>query len=233
MAKLNLSGELIPDEWAEVYRYFGIQTGYYCPADVRASIDGLEPGEELVLQINSVGGSVDGGTEIYSIIQGCGHPVRVEIQSLAASAASYMIMAADRIAISVPAQMMIHRASWGVSGNAADHQWAAQQLQTTDESILDTYVSRCGEEHREELRRMMEEETYLSAHQCLELGLVDEILGEDQEEGSQAELLVASVTGNVVRAMSTLPDIRALIARRDRERAAGRDRLELEKARYI
>lgn len=232
MAVINLKGELIPDDWAEIYRWWGFQTGFYCPGDVRAVIDQLQPGEELVLEINSVGGSVDDASEIYSLIQKLNHPTRAEIQSLAASAASYFPLACDRVEIAIPAQMMIHCAGWGVGGNKFDHAWAARQLDVTDNSILDTYCRKCGDKtSREELQRMMEEETYLSAQDCLRLGLVDAIIGEVNQD-SQPMALVASVHNNTVRAMRTLPDIRELKARRD-DRLAELDReLSEEKDRY-
>ncbi len=232
MATINLKGELIPDDWAEVYRFWGITAGFYCPADVRAVIEALAPGEELVLEINSIGGSVDDAAEIYSMIQKLANPTRAEIQSLAASAASYFPLACDRVEIALPAQMMIHCASWGVRGNKHDHEWAAKQLDVTDKSILDTYCRKCGEKaDRAELQRMMEEETYLSAQECLRLGLVDAIIGEAADAGAPMAL-VASVHDNTVRAMRTLPDIRELKARRDAQFDELKQQLAAEQARY-
>ena len=66
---LNLSGELLCDEWAEVYRWFGFDTGFYCPGDVRSAVDELEPGETLELLINSVGGDVFAASEIYATLE--------------------------------------------------------------------------------------------------------------------------------------------------------------------
>lgn len=231
---LNLKGELIRDEWAELYRMFGFGAGYYCPKDMRDAVQSLEAGEELVLQINSVGGDVDAAAELYSIIQGCSNPTRAEIQSLAASAASYFPLACDRVEIALPAQMMIHCAGWSVSGNKQVHLWAAGQLDTTDNSILDVYCRKCGAKAtREQLKSLMEAETYLTAHQCLDLGLVDGIIGDDEPQQDDTPVaLVASVTGNVVRAMRTLPDIQTLLARRDAEQWKFRAQLDLELARY-
>lgn len=234
--RLNLQGEVMSDDWADLYRHFGF-AGVYCPGDVRSAIDGLEDGEELVLEINSVGGEVYAANEIYSLILGCSNPTRAEIQSLAASAASYLVMGCDRVDISRPAQMMIHRAAMDSCGNSEDHRWAADQLDVTDESILDTYCAKAGEEHREELRAMMEAETYLSARQAVELGLCDGILGEKPEEEDAPEaVLVASVAANTRRAMRCLPDIRELQRRRAAELEAAdwqrQARLELERARF-
>lgn len=230
---LTLNGELLPDEWAEIYRYFSYDTGYFCPADIRGALKDLPEGEELVLEINSVGGSVDGAAEIYSLIQGCKNPTRAVIQSLAASAASYMILSCDRIEISRPAQMMIHLASMDMGGNKHDHQHASAALDVCDRSILGCYAARCGDKcSAEELEAMMEAETYLTAEDAVRIGLADAIVGDGGEAAPEGpEMLAASVAGNVVRAMRVLPDVRELMARRDAE--ADRDRLELERNRYL
>lgn len=231
MVTINLSGELMNDEWAELYRYFGYESGFYCPADIRAAIAQLKPGEELVLEINSVGGHVDAAAEIYAILAKLSNPTRAEIQSMAASAASFFPLACDRVEIALPAQMMIHCVSWGVGGNKHDHLWVAQQLDTSDNSILDVYCRKCGDKtSRGELERMMNEETYLSARQCLEMGLVDAIIGDAPESGTPA--LVASIHNNTIRAMCTLPDIEDLRKRKQVQLDELDKELAAEKARY-
>ena len=230
MITLRLCGELISDDWADLYRWFGIENGFYCPSDIRAAVDTLKPGEELVLEINSVGGHVDAAAEIYAVLEKLSNPTRAEIQSLAASAASYFILACDRVEISLAAQMMIHCGSWGVGGNKFDHLWAAQQLDETDNTILDVYCRKCGEDKRELLRELMEQESYLSAKRCLELGLVDAIIGDVPDSGTVA--LVASAHSNTVRAMRTLPDIEDLRRRKQEQMEAQEHELAIEKARY-
>lgn len=233
--RIKCNGELIPDEWAEYYRYFGYEKGYYSPETVTSAISELEEGEELVLEINSVGGSVYDANEIYSAIKVCPNPTRAEIQSLGASAASYFPLACDKVEIALPAQMMIHCSSDGMVGNKDDHRWVADQLEVTDEAILDVYCSKCGDKaDRDHLKELMEAETYLNARQCLELGLVDSIIGEPAETDTPPLGLTASITGNVIRAMRTLPDIAELKARREQEqtwKAACAEELRAEKER--
>ena len=230
MITLNLAGELIRDDWAELYRWFGFESGFYCPADIRGAVEQLKPGEDLVLEINSVGGHVDAAAEIYAILEKLPNPTLAQIQSLAASAASYFILACDRVEISLAAQMMIHCGSWGVGGNKFDHLWAAQQLDETDSTILDVYCRKCGDDRRDELKELMEAESYLGARRCLELGLVDAIIGDVSETSTPA--LVASAHGNTVRAMRTLPDIDDLRKRRDDQLAQMEKELAEEKARF-
>ena len=230
--KLNLSGELIPSDWAEVYRKHGYTSGFYCPDDVRTAISNLESGEELLLEVNSIGGSVFGGNEIYALLEDCTNPTRAVIQSLAASAASYMIMACDRIEIHLPAQLMIHRASTVAWGNAEDLQQAQQMLGVTDNAILDTYCRRCGDKvTREELATMMEHESYIGAADALRYGLVDSIVGANTNK--QSGLLVASAFNNTVKAMRTLPDIQELMQADKNESDRLRQELENEKNKFI
>lgn len=229
---LQLNGELIPDNWAELYREFGYLTGFYCPGDIRGAIRELPAGEELVLEINSIGGSVDAAAEIYSLIQGCGNPTLAIIQSLAASAASYMILSCDRIEIARPAQMMIHLASCSGYGNKHQHQQAAQALDACDRSILSTYAARCGSKSsQEELERLMESETYLTAEDAVRIGLADAIVGEDSPARNEPELLIASAVNNTVRAMRVLPDIQAVRSRKELQ--TQQDQLNLERNRYV
>lgn len=230
--KLNLSGELIPSDWAEIYRRWGYTSGFYCPDDVRNAINNLEPGEELLLEVNSIGGSVFGGNEIYALLEGCTNPTRAVIQSMAASAASYMIMPCNRIEIHLPAQLMIHRASTYAWGNSEDLQQAQQMLDVTDEAILNTYCRRCGDRvSREELAAMMKNETYIGAADALRYGLVDSIIGGDSN--AQSGLLVASAFNNTVKAMRTLPDIQTLLDAEKNESDRLRQELEMEKNKFI
>jgi ATP-dependent Clp protease protease subunit len=194
-----------------------------------------------VLEINSVGGVVDAGSEIYSLIEqavSSGKTVVAEVQSLAASAASYLILACSEVRMSMAAQMMIHCASvfaWG-NKNKSALRHDADCLAVTDETILNLYCKRCGDKaSREELQAMMEAETYITAADCVRLGLADGIINEAPEAEGEAVALVASATNCVVRAMRTLPDIRDLMTReqeRNNWQSAARAELERERLRY-
>ena len=109
---------------------------------------------------------------------------------------------------------------------------AAQQLDVTDTAILDTYCRRCGDRvSREELAAMMENETYIGAADALRYGLVDSIIG--GEDNAQSGLLVASAFNNTVKAMRTLPDIQTLLDAEKNESDRLREELEMEKNKFI
>lgn len=229
---MNLSGELIPSEWADLYRKYGYTNGFYCAEDIRKAIANLSDGEELTLEINSIGGDVYGANEIYALLEDCKHPTKAIIQSMAASAASFFIMACDHIAMHLPAQLMIHRASCFACGNTGDLQQAQQMLETTDSAILDVYCRKCGKKtSREDLAVMMAEETYINATDALKYGLIDSIVGAEAETSTN-KLLVASVFSNTVLAMRTLPSINTLMQADHDEVARLRKELETEKNKF-
>lgn len=200
--RVTLNGIVSADDDKWIYEWFGYSA--FSPQQVRDAIAANPEGEELVLEINSPGGSVFAGSEMYSVLRSCGISTRAEIQSLAASAASYLCLGCDRVAISPVAQMMIHLPSTTTSGDRTDHQRSIGMLDSTREAILNAYELKAGvKSNRTSLRRMMSSETWLSAQDAMGLGLVDEILGCPGE----AELSPSSL----VNAFG-LPDIGALRA---------------------
>ncbi|WP_307961927.1 head maturation protease, ClpP-related [Salinispora arenicola] len=130
------------EDRARVYVYDTI--GWDTAAsDLVRALDDITAGE-IVLRINSPGGLVWDGLDIYSALKG--HPARVEaaVTGVAASAASLVAMAADHIAVEQPARMMIHRASGLAIGNARDLRDTADVLESLDASIAQIYQSRAG-----------------------------------------------------------------------------------------
>lgn len=201
--RVTLNGIVASDDDRWIYEWFGYRA--FSPEQVRDAIAQNPEGEDLVLEINSPGGSVFAGSEMYSILRACSIPTRAEIQSLAASAASYLCLGCDSVAISPVAQMMMHLPSTYTDGDRTEHQRSIGMLDATREAILNAYELKArGKTDRAELRRMMSAETWLSAQDALDHGLVDEILG--QADGEQTP-----GPGSLVNAFG-LPDITALRA---------------------
>ena len=175
--RYNLKGVISSDEDAPIYRFFGMAA--VSPADIRQAIADTPAGEDFVLEINSGGGSVYAGVEMYSILRAENVPTRAEVQSLAGSAASVVMAGADTVAASPVGQVMIHLPSTFTEGNQVAHRESVQMLEAVTGSILAAYERKCGgRTSRDALRRMMDRETFLTAHEALKAGLVDEILGE-------------------------------------------------------
>ena len=146
-------------------------------AGVTASADGAL--EEVVMEINSGGGSVLDGYRLYYAILAMrdrGVKVTAIINSLAASMASVIAMAADEIHMVKGGQMMIHDASLNSGGNASEHLQVSEFLDGISDEIADIYAGKSGME-KDVVRSMMKTETWLNADKALAMGLIDKVIG--------------------------------------------------------
>lgn len=210
--RFSLNGAVASDEDVDCYRWWGLQA--VAPKDIRDALEKNPSGEPFILEINSGGGDVIAGFEMYSLLRGAAVPVRAEVQSLAASAASVVLMGADTAAASPVAQVMIHLPSTAALGNQLELQKSVQMLDSITESILNAYEKKSrGKITREELRKMMDNETFLSAQRALEIGLLDEIIDETDEK---KEMNTARFT--IMNAFGGLPDIAKLRALYEKDR---------------
>ncbi len=193
--RFSLNGMISSDDDAPVWKFFGWQA--VCPADIRKALADNPENEEFVLEINSGGGSVYAWFEMYSLLRGANVPTRAEVQSLAASAASVVLAGVDVAAVSPVGQVMIHLPSTVTEGNQLVHKESVQMLETVTCSIITAYEKKCrGKTTRDALRRMMDKETFLTAQEAFDAGLIDEIIGEEK-----------AAPMNVFNAAGGLPDI--------------------------
>ena len=153
--RIQLNGEVIPSEYQWLYDWFGISA--YSPDMVRQAIESNPVGEDLELEINSVGGSAFAGFEIYSILRAAKCNTVAIVQSLAASAASTVMVGCRKVLLSPVAQVMIHLPATTTEGNQRDHRESLQMLDSVTQSILNGYQLRCGDKaSREQLEELME-----------------------------------------------------------------------------
>ncbi len=168
---LKINGDIVGNELKEVYDWFGFECA--CPADVRAALETMPEGDRLQVKINSGGGDVLAGQEIYSELRNR-DDVDIEVESLAASAASVIAMAGPST-ISPIGMLMIHNVStFGAAGDKHDMKKEAEVLGTFDEALANAYVQKTGKE-RDEILKMMDKETWLTADRAVELGFIDHI----------------------------------------------------------
>lgn len=170
--KIKIKGVVIPNDYKWLYDWFEIDS--ISPGEVEAQLEAAN-GEDLGVEINSPGGDVYSGSEIYTALKAYSGRVRVNIVGIAASAASVIAMAGDHVAISPTAQIMIHNVSgmaWG-DYRAMDHE--SQVLKDYNVSIANAYTLKTSLEQKE-LLGLMNKETWLNAQQALEKGFVDEIM---------------------------------------------------------
>lgn len=125
------------------------------------------------VRINSPGGSVFEGIAIANALRLHPADVTVQIDGIAASIASVIAMAGDRVVMMPQSQLMIHDASGLCMGNATDMAEMAALLDRQSDNIADVYATRAGGT-REEWRERMRAETWYLAGEAVAAGLADE-----------------------------------------------------------
>ncbi|MBI2715700.1 MAG: Clp protease ClpP [Rhizobiales bacterium] len=132
----------------------------------------------LTAQINSPGGDYYEGIAIYNLFRQHPQPVTVQVLGIAASAASIIAMAGNRIEMARNADIMIHRAKSIAMGDAALMIDAADFLEKLDAAMAKTYAARTGLP-LDQITAMMAAETYLPSDEALNLGFADALLAQD------------------------------------------------------
>jgi len=143
--------------------------------------------KEITVYINSLGGSVMEGIAIYNQLKRHPAHVTVRIDGFACSIASVIAMAGDTVIMPKNTVMMVHNA-WTIAlGNSRELRKAADDLDVINNASRQAYLDKAGDKLTEEkLTELLDGETYLTAVQCMELGLIDGYGDEEDEESSGA-----------------------------------------------
>ena len=169
--EIDVRGDIIGNDDKWIYDW--MEWDSTCPDDVKSALQTMPAGEKLIVNINSGGGSVMAGQEIYSLLHGR-QDVEIHIQSLAGSAASVIAMA-NTCKMSPVATIMIHNVSMSrASGDYHDMQKNAEILKTMNSALAEAYVAKTGKT-KDEILKMMDKETWITASQALEMGFIDEV----------------------------------------------------------
>lgn len=142
--------------------------------------------EDITVWINSPGGNVFAAAEIYTMLRDYPGAVTVKIDAIAASAASVIAMAGNKVLMSPVAMLMIHDPSTIAMGNTKDMEKAIATLNEVKESIINAYAAKSGLSHNR-ISKLMENETWMNAKKAVELGFADEILFEAVEPDEPEE----------------------------------------------
>lgn len=176
MKRINVYGVIIPNSYKWFYDYFDEDST--CPKDVSKVLNEAD-GEEIEVYINSPGGIIEAGSEIYTALREYQGETKIKVVGQACSAASIIAMA-GYCEMSPTALMMVHCVSSGARGNHADMEHMAEVLRTADDALSNAYTSKTGLS-KKEILDMMEKETWLTAEQAKEKGLVDAVMFEEKE----------------------------------------------------
>lgn len=135
----------------------------------------------ITVKIHSPGGDCIAAAQIYNLLSEYKGPVRVEIDGLAASAASVVAMAGDEVFMSPVSMFMIHNPMTFAMGDASEMEKAKDMLFEIKESIINAYEKKTGLS-RKTISKLMDDETWMNANKALELGFIDGILGEKPDK---------------------------------------------------
>lgn len=176
MRRINVYGSIIPNDYKWYFDWF--EEDSTCPRDVTKVLDEAN-GEEVEVYINSPGGIIEAGSEIYTALREYKGEIKIKIVGQACSAASIIAMA-GHCEMSPTALMMVHCVSTRASGNHNDMEHMAEVLRTADDALSNAYMAKSGMS-KEEVLQMMNAETWLTAEQAKAKGLIDGIMFEENE----------------------------------------------------
>ena len=145
---------------------------------------------QINIFINSYGGSVFEGTAIYNQLKR--HPAHktVYVDGFACSIASVIAMAGDEVVMPRNALMMVHNMMMGVWGNAAELRKAADDLDKINEAGREAYLQKAGDKLTPEvLAQLEDDETWLTAEECIRYGLADRYAEQDADMSNAAAVL--------------------------------------------
>ncbi|MBH4787392.1 Clp protease ClpP [Staphylococcus aureus] len=203
--KVEIKGVIVSNEDKWVYEMLGMDST--CPKEVLTPLESSD--EDIDVIINSNGGNLVAGSEIYTHLIAHKGKVNVRITAIAASAASLIAMAGDHIEMSPVARMMIHNPSSIAQGEAKDLNHAAETLDHVAQIMAEAYAVRAGKT-KQELVEMMDKETWLNADEAIEQGFADSKMFENdkmQIVASGAHVLSKDVINRVTALMSKAPEV--------------------------
>lgn len=175
MRVIDIKGEIINSNNQWIYDWLGMEA-----TSPKKISDALRDagGEDVEIHINSPGGDVFAGSEIYTLLRAYSGKVKVKILGIAASAASVIAQAGES-EISPTGMFMIHNVKTWSSGDYRDMEYTAEALKAANESIINAYMAKTGMT-QEELQGLMDRETYMAAARAVEYGFVDKVMFAEQ-----------------------------------------------------
>ena len=164
-------------------------------------------GADIVVNINSPGGDVFEGLAIYNQLREYTGHITVRVLGIAASAASFIAMAADEVQIARAGFFMIHNA-WTIgAGDRNDFRDIADFLEQIDGTIADMYHIKTGIDATE-LATMMDKETWITGKTAVENGFADTFLASDvveEQTNNQVKERIAAQKLDIIMASAGIP----------------------------
>lgn len=204
--KINVKGAIIPNNDKWIYDMLDMDST--SPKDIIDTIS--DSNEDLEVLINSGGGDVFSGSEIYTALKEYPGNVNVKVVGVAASAASVIAMAGDKVEVSPTAQIMIHNASTFAMGDDKEMAHTSKMLSGVNRGIANAYIARTGKSEQEILD-LMSDETWLNAQDAVELGFADNKMFEEKAPklvANSGQMLSDDAMNRIAALMSKTPEIK-------------------------
>lgn len=174
---------------AELYIFGDITSWPWLEGDVSAisivkELQSLEA-DAINVHINSYGGEVAEGLAIYNTLKNSEMKVTTICDGFACSAASVIFMAGEERVINESSLLMIHNAWTYAKGNAEELRKQAEDLEKITQASVNAYVNR-AKISEEEIKKLMDEETWITAEEAVEYGLATRTEKEEDPGVSQS-----------------------------------------------
>ena len=164
---------------------------------VRDALDGVS--EDIIIKLNSNGGDVFQGIEIYNYLKDHPSNITVEVTGVAASAATFIVAGANEAVMNTGTSFMIHEASSFAWGNKAELKKTLNALETIDDSIISIYEAKTGQT-KEQLNDWMAEEKWFSAEETVKYNFANKVKESKEQMSNQIDI-TAMINDAVAKAM--------------------------------
>lgn len=193
--RINLFGTIVDNEDKWIYEWFGMEA--VCPKDIIDAIAKIDDNDTVDIYINSPGGSVFAGSTIYSALRELKDRVKIHVVGIAASAAS-VVACAGQSDITPTAMLMIHNSSSVARGDYHAMDKESEVLQQVNKAIASAYTAKTGMSEQQALD-IMDKETWITAPQAVEYGLIDSIAGQElNKPANSSQMQIVASIGNII-----------------------------------
>ncbi len=179
-AELDLYGEVVTDRPIDLWTGEPTEEAYIVASELLADLDTLKTKDNITLHINSVGGDLYAGLAIYNRLKSLPANITTINDGLAASAASLIFQAGDTRKVNAGSNLMVHQAMGFLFGyyQLNDLNQVSKQLRAANKTAVNVYAEASGRD-ADEIKRMVDAETWLTGQEAVEAGLADEVIGDE------------------------------------------------------
>lgn len=179
-ANLDLYGEVVSERPTDWYTGEPTSDAYIVASELLADLEELKTKDNITVHINSVGGDLYAGLAIYNRLKALPANITTINDGLAASAASIIFQAGDIRKVNAGSNLMVHQAMGFLFGyyQLPDLQQVSKQLRAANKTAINVYAEASGRS-TDEMKRLVDAETWLTGDEAVESGLADEVISDD------------------------------------------------------